>query len=319
MTKIEGLIAATFGTFKEDGSLNLSIIPAIVDKMIEDGLTGVFICGTNGEGPNLTVEERMTVAEAYIKAVNKRILVLVHVGHPSIAECKKLAKHAQEIGADAISSVAAFYFKPNSVQNLVESMAEIASAAPALPFYYYHIPTLTGVGMDMVEFLELSENVIPNLAGIKYTASTLHEYQACLNYKGGKYDILFGYDEMLLGALAVGAKGAIGSTYTFAAPLYLEIMESYNKKQMSAAQKMQLLSVEMVRCLVKFPPIPAQRAIMKMIGFDFGKCRLPLKGLTEGQSKALRESLDNINFFEIVDNCSINLKNGSTKAEPLKV
>ena len=319
MIKIEGLIAATFGTFKEDGSLNLSIIPAVVEKMVEDGLTGVFICGTNGEGPNLTVEERMTVAEAYIKAINKRILVLVHVGHPSIAECKKLARHAQEIGADAISSVAAFYFKPNSVQNLVECMAEIASAAPALPFYYYHIPTLTGVGMDMVEFLQLSEDVIPNLAGIKYTASTLHEYQACLNYKDGKYDILFGYDEMLLGALAVGAKGAIGSTYTFAAPLYLEIMELHKKNQSSAAQRMQLLSVEMVRCLVKFPPIPAQRAIMKMIGFDFGKCRLPLKGLTEGESEALRNSLDDINFFDIINSCSANLKKGFAPIVPLNV
>src|SRR5688500_17737818 len=157
MKKIEGLIAATFCAFNSDGSLNLSLIPSIVEKMIEDGLTGVFICGTNGEGPNLTIEERMAVAEAYVKAANKKILVLVHVGHSSIAECRKLAAHAAKIGADAISSVAAFYFKPGSVQNLVECMSEIASAAPQLPFYYYHIPTLTGVGMDMVEFLRLSE------------------------------------------------------------------------------------------------------------------------------------------------------------------
>ncbi len=135
--KIEGLIAATFGAFNEDGSLNLSIIPAIVDKMIDDGLTGVFICGTNGEGPNLTIEERMAVAEAYIKAANKRILVFVHVGHPSIAESKKLAAHAQQIGADAISSVAAFYFKPASAQNLVDCIEEISAAAPGLPFYYF--------------------------------------------------------------------------------------------------------------------------------------------------------------------------------------
>src|SRR4051812_21130647 len=120
--KIKGLIAATFGAFNEDGSLNLSLVPAILDKMIDDGLTGVFICGTNGEGPNLTIEERMLVAEAYVKAANKRILVLVHVDHTSIAESKKLAVHAEKIGADAISSVAAFYFKPTSAQNLVNSI-----------------------------------------------------------------------------------------------------------------------------------------------------------------------------------------------------
>jgi N-acetylneuraminate lyase len=305
MTKIEGLIAATFGTFNSDGSLNLSIIPSIVEKMIEDGLTGVFICGTNGEGPNLTIDERMAVAEAYVKAAGKRILVLVHVGHTSIAESRKLAEHAARIGADAISSVAAFYFKPTSVQNLVQSMADIASAAPQLPFYYYHIPTLTGVGMDMVEFLRLSEGVIPNLAGIKYTASTLHEYQACLNYKQGKFDILFGYDEMLLGALAVGARGAIGSTYTFSAKLYLHVMNLYQEDQKEIARQMQSLSVEMVRCLVKFPPIPAQRAIMKMLGFDLGPCRLPLTELSERDAEALKASLEAINFFDIVNSCPV--------------
>ena len=305
MTKITGLIPVTFAGYNQDGSLNLSIIPSLVEKMIEDGLTGVFICGTNGEGPNLTIEERMAVAEAYVKAANKRILVLVHVGHSSIAECKKLAAHASSIGADAISSVAAFYFKPGSVQNLVDCMAEIASAAPQLPFYYYHIPTLTGVGMDMVEFLRLSEDVIPNLAGIKYTASTLHEYQACLNYKGGKFDILFGYDEMLLGALAVGAKGAIGSTYTFAGKLYLHIMDLYNQNKKEEARQMQMVSIEMVRCLVQFPPIPAQRSIMKMLGYDCGTCRLPLRELSAKESEALKAGLDAINFFDVVNSCPV--------------
>lgn len=300
MLKIEGLIAATFGSFNEDGSLNLSLIPAIVDKMITDGLTGVFICGTNGEGPNLTIEERMAVAEAYIKAAGKRILVLVHVGHPSIAESKKLAAHASHIGADAISSVAAFYFKPTSVQNLVNSIAEIAAAAPDLPFYYYHIPHLTGVVIDMIEFLRLSEHAIPNLAGIKYTATTIHEYQACLHYKNGKYDILYGLDEMLLSALAVGAKGAIGSTYTYAAPLYLKVVELYRADRQAEARQMQYHLVEMVRCILKYSPIPAQRAIMKMEGFELGPSRLPLVGLTAAEYIALKASLDEAGFFKLL-------------------
>ena len=305
MNKITGLIAATFAAYKEDGSINLAIIPAIVDKMINDGLAGVFICGTNGEGPNLTIQERMQIAEAYIKAASKRILVMVHVGHSSIAECRKLASHAEKFGADAISSVSAFYFKPSTVKNLADSMAEIASAAPNTPFYYYNIPTLTGVSMDMIDFLAQAEKVIPTLAGIKYTASTLHEYQACLNYKGGKFDILYGYDEMLLPALAVGAKGAIGSTYTFAAPLYLKVMELYKEGKAEEAAAMQLNSVNMVRCLVKYPPIPAQRAIMKMEGFELGKCRLPLVPLTIEEEANFKHSLEDIGFFNIVNNVVI--------------
>ena len=301
MNKITGLIAATFAAYKEDGSVNLELIPAIVDKMIADGLTGVFICGTNGEGPNLTIEERMQIAEAYVNAAKKRLLVLVHVGHSSIAECRKLAKHAEQIGADAISSVAAFYFKPSTVKNLVACMAEIASAAPNTPFYYYNIPTLTGVAMDMIDFLDQAEMAIPTLAGIKYTASTLHEYQACLNYKNGKFDILFGFDEMLLPALAVGAKGAIGSTYTFAAPLYLKVMELYQEGNMEEAAAIQLHAVNMVRCLVKYPPIPAQRAIMKVQGFELGNCRLPLVPLTTDDEANFKHSLEEIDFFNIVN------------------
>jgi N-acetylneuraminate lyase len=300
MMKIEGLIAATFGAFKEDGSLNLSIIPSIVAKMVDDGLTGVFICGTNGEGPNLTIEERMAVAEAYVKAANKKILVLVHVGHSSIAESKKLAAHAAQIGADAISSVAAFYFKPASAQNLVNSIAEIAAAAPNLPFYYYHIPHLTGVVIDMVEFLSLSENLIPNLAGIKYTATTIHEYQACLNYKNGKYDILYGLDEMLLPALSVGAKGAIGSTYTYAAPLYLKVIELFKSNKLTEARQMHYKLVEMVRCIVKYSPISSQRAIMDMLGFKLGPSRLPLVTLSSVELKTLKSSLDKVGFFDLL-------------------
>jgi len=303
--RIEGLIAATFSTFKKDGSVHLELIPALVEKLIEDGIKGVFICGTNGEGPNLTIEERMLIAEEYASVVNKRILLLVHVGHSSIAESRKLAAHAEKIGADAISSVSAFYFKPNSVDNMVTCMAEIASAAPNTPFYYYHIPALTGISIDMVEFLKLSEQRIPTLAGIKYTASTLHEYQACLNYKKGKYDILFRYDEMLLGALAVGAKGALGSTYTFAASVYLDILEHFKNGRIEKAQEMQYNSIKMIQCLGKYSPIPTQKAILKIMGMDLGPCRLPLTTLTEQQISDLKNNLEEADFFTTLEKLSL--------------
>lgn len=301
MDKIQGLISATFSTFHTDGLVNLEPIPAIVDKLVDDGLKGIFICGTNGEGPNLTVEERMAVAEAYMASAKGRLSVFVHVGHTSIAESRKLAAHAEQIGADAISAVAAFYFKPADVSNLADSMAQIAAAAPGIPFYYYHIPALTGVGMDMLEFLRLGEKRIPNLAGIKYTAATIHEYQACLNHEGGRFDVLYGYDELLLPALAVGAKGAVGSTYNFAAPLYLRVMELFRAGQLEAAQEQQLLLVNMIREMVKFPAIPAQKAIMEMVGFDLGPSRLPLASLSAQDKTRLQERLEAIGFFEALN------------------
>jgi N-acetylneuraminate lyase len=298
MKKIEGLIAAAFTPFHEDGSINLELVPSLVDKLVSDGVKGIFVCGSNGEGPNMTTEERMRVAEAFVKAANRRILIIVHVGHSSIAEAKLLAAHAAEAGADAFSSVAAFYFKPTSVENLAHCMIEIASAAPELPFYYYHIPVLTGVGMDMIEFLEYAGPRIPNLAGIKYTANTLHEYQACLDYQDGRYDILYGFDELLLPALAIGAKGAIGSTYTFAAPMYLNTMEAFGRGDIKAARQHHAYMVQVIRLLLKYPPIPGQKAIMKMLGWDLGPCRLPLVTFNKHNYEKFYKELDAISFFE---------------------
>ena len=297
---MDGLIAASFTPFNPDGSINFSMIPAVVDKLVADGLKGIFVCGSNGEGPNMTTKERMQVSEAFIKAANRRIQIIVHVGHSAISDARKLAAHAAENGADAISAVAAFYFKPISVKNLADCMADIAGAAPDLPFYYYHIPHLTGVGMDMIEFLKVAESVIPNLAGIKYTSTTIQEYQSCLNFANGKFDILYGLDELLLPALSVGAKAAIGSTYTFAAPIYLKTIELFNSGDINAARENHSIMVEMIRVLVKYPPIPAQKAIMKMLGWDFGPSRLPLTTLDENAYKSFQRELDAISFLDRV-------------------
>ncbi|AHF16458.1 dihydrodipicolinate synthase family protein [Niabella soli] len=296
--KIKGLIAATFSTLRTDGSVDLEMIPLLVEQLIADDVKGVFICGTNGEGPNLTMEERMQIAEAYIKAVNKRMLVLVHVGHTAIAESRRLAKHASDIGADAISSVAGFYFKPTSVNNLADCMAAIAEAAPDIPFYYYHIPAITGIAVDMIRFLELAEEKIPNFAGIKYTAATLHEYQRCLNYKNGKYDMLFGYDELLLPALSIGAKGAIGSTYTFAAPLYNAIIRAFEEGNMERAKTLQWQAVQMISCLPEYGPIPTQKAIVGFGGLELGPCRLPLTALAADKKQEVKQFLESMHFFE---------------------
>ncbi|MFC5412394.1 dihydrodipicolinate synthase family protein [Larkinella bovis] len=299
MERFEGLIAAHFSPFDEKGLVNKSIIKPYVDHLVDNGVVGVFVNGSNGEGPNLTINERMEVAELFQEAAGDRIKTIIHVGHSSIAEARTLAVHAQEIGADAIASVAAFYFKPTSVSMLTDCMAEIASATPELPFFYYHIPSLTGVGMDMIQFLELGRERIPNLQGIKYTAPTLWEYQSCLEYAGDDFDVLYGTDEMLLSALVVGAKGAIGSTFNFAAPLYQKVIQDFRLGNLEEARMLQARLVEMVRILLAFPAIPAQKAVMKMLGFDLGPCRLPLAhSLSESDYTTLKNRLEAIHFFE---------------------
>jgi len=304
MDQFTGLMAAVFTPFDQQGKINISVIPDFVERLISNRLSGVFICGSNGEGPNMTLDERMRVAEAFVKTAHRQIKVIIHVGHSSIADAKVLAAHAESIGADAVSAVACFYFKPASIQYLVDSMAEIAVAAPNLPFYYYHIPRLTGVEMDMLTFLQLAEKTIPNLAGIKYTAPTLYEYQSCLAYRQGNYNILFGMDEMLLPAMAVGAKGAIGSTYTFAAPLYYEMMDAFKSGDIGQAIAFQQDLINMVNIILKYPAISAQKAIMKMQGLDLGQCRLPLQNLSSGEVDSLKSALKDAGIYDRIIECA---------------
>jgi N-acetylneuraminate lyase len=283
-----------------DGTINFSKVPDVVNLLIENKVKGMFVCGSTGEGPSLTTEERKQLAEAFVKAANKRLLVFVHVGHNSITEARQLAAHAQQIGADYISATPSTYFKVDSIDLLVSCLQEISKGAPNLPLYYYNIPALTGISLDMVKLLEKAGEAIPAFAGIKYTAPLIHDYQACVNFDNNKYDILYGTDEMLLGALATGAKGFIGSTYNFVAPLYNALIEEFKKGNLAEAQRLQYISVEMVRVIVKYGGLRAQKAMMKLIGCDCGNVRYPLNPFKEHEYKLLEADLRDIGFFDWV-------------------
>lgn len=296
--RIEGLVAATFSPMNQDGSLNLSMVPGVVEHLIGDGIAGLYVCGSTGEGPLMSGHERRQVAEAYISAVNGRIPVIVQIGHDSLTEARDLARHAQACGADAISAIAPRYFGGDTVDTLVDCMSEATESVPDMPFFYYHIPGLSGVKYDMVEFLEKAPGKLPGFVGIKYSALTIFEYQECLDAAGDQYSMLFGCDEMLLSALAVGAYGAVGSTFNFAAPLYNGIIDAYRQLDLQKARALQLKSVKMIHMLYdRYRGQPGFKAIMGLLGCDCGPNRLPLRALSDAENQQLRIDLERIGFF----------------------
>ena len=224
---LEGLIAATVTSFTESGDVCTDVIGPMIDRLIESGIAGLYVCGSTGEGMSLTCDERKRVVEATVEAADGRLPVIVQVGHNSLKDARDLAEHAALNGAAAISATCPSYFKIGDTETLVASMSEIATAAPQTPFYYYHIPSLTGSPIDVVEFLQRGGDKIATLAGLKYTDTLLHQFQQCLRLDGGRFDVLWGCDEMVLGALATGARGAIGSTYNIAAPLYQSLIAAF--------------------------------------------------------------------------------------------
>ncbi len=186
--QLEGLIAATYTPMREDGSLWLEQIGPMVDHLDASGVSGIYICGSTGEGISMTSRERMQVTEAFLHHAKGRMTCIVHVGHNSLMEARELAVHAREHQADVTSAMSPSYFKPETISDLVGTVATIASATPDLPFYYYHIPHMTGVDLDMVDFLHQAGPRIPNLAGIKYTSHQLHEFETCRRVEDGRFD-----------------------------------------------------------------------------------------------------------------------------------
>ncbi len=292
------LIAAPFQPMHRDGSLDLKSVEGLAAGLRENGVTGAFICGTTGEGLSLTISERRQVAEQWRNVIPNDFKLMVQVGHNTVSDARALAAHAQEIGADAIGCLPPTFYRPRGVTDLIDFCERVAGAAPNLPFYYYHIPSMTGVNLSMTELLTRGAERIPTLAGVKFTYEDLMDFIRCLKVAGGRFRMLFGRDECLLAALSLGASGFIGSTFNWMAPVFREILDQFDSGDLDRARRAQSKASEAVSIFVQYGGIPAGKAIMKWVGFDCGPVRSPQIELSESEKAQLRADLEAIDFFE---------------------
>lgn len=295
---LKGLIAAPFTPMTKDGSLNLSLIPSYYDFLKSNGVTGAFICGSTGEGVSMTAKEKMQVAEAWAECtkLDTDFKVMTLLGGTSITDCKELALHAKQIGLYGVSFTAPFYFKPASVKELAACCIEIANTVPDMPFYYYHIPVLTGVNISMISLLKEIDGRCENFAGIKYTHEDFMDYLSCIHFANGKYDMLWGRDENMLPALSLGAKASVGSTFNYAAPLYYKLINAFENGDLQTAQLLQQQSIDMITLLGKYGGIATGKAYMKLVGLDCGEFRLPVKNMSAADFELFKADTEKNNF-----------------------
>lgn len=300
MEKIKGLIDAPFTPFQENGEVNYEPIAAYAQLLAKNGLKGVFINGSSGEGYMLTEDERMKLAEAWMAAAPKDFKVIVHVGSTCVKMSRNLAAHAQKIGAWGIGAMATPFPKINRVEELVKYCEEIAAGAPELPFYYYHIPAFNNAYLPMPAFLEAVDGRIPNFAGIKYTYESLYEYNQCRLYKNGKFDMLHGQDETILPCLAMGgAQGGIGGTTNYNGRCLVGILDAWEAGDLGKARELQNFSQAVINVICHYRGnIVGGKRIMKLIGLDLGKNRTPFQNMTDAEEAAMKAELEEINFFE---------------------
>src|SRR6056297_786763 len=147
--KLSGIFPAAFTPFTPEGEVDYDRIEPYYRMLRKNDIPGIFLNGSSGEAYSLTFDERKKLLEAWIDVKNEDFKVLSHVSDLCFPNARKLAKHAQDWGADGISTMGTLYFKANTVEKLVENCRSIAAAAPETPYYYYHIPGMSGVTFTM--------------------------------------------------------------------------------------------------------------------------------------------------------------------------
>ncbi len=296
---LHGLVAAAHTPLKADGSLNLDAVEKQCAHLLENKVTRVFVGGSTGESHSVSLDERTRLAERWAEVVRGTPMQLIlHVGSNCLRDARTLAAQAEKLGARAISALAPSYYRPATLDRLIDCCAEVAGGAPNTPFYFYDIPVLTNVNFSMAEFLEKGPARIPTLAGIKFTNSDLMAYQMALRAGGGKFDVPWGVDEFMLAALALGSKGAVGSSFNFAAPVYHRLIAAFERGDMETARAEQWKSVQIIQALASVGYLGAAKVVMGWLGVDLGPARLPQPTPTAEQQKTLRARLEAMGFFD---------------------
>ena len=270
MTKLTGLIAAPHTPFDANGEVNYPVIDRIAEHLIRQGVKGAYVCGTTGEGIHCSVEERKKIAERWVAASQGQLSITLHTGALSIADALELSRHAETLDIFATSVIGPCFFKPSTVDDLVEYCRIIAAAA----------------------------DKIPNLSGMKFNSADMYEFQRCLRVNNRQFDIPFGVDEFLPAGLACGAVGAVGSTYNYAAPLYHRLIESFNRGDHQDVAACMDKVIAIIRILVQYGGVAAGKLAMQLHDIDVGDPRRPLRPMTSEQKRVALEAVRAADFIK---------------------
>lgn len=274
------LIAAAFTPFRDDGALDLPTIGTQVSRLVDDQVDGAFICGTTGEGAALTTEERKAVTAAWTAAAPKGFRVIVHVGHASPLEAQGLARHAASVGADSVAAVVPYFLKPRNAREAVDSLAVIAAGAPELPFFYYHIPMLTGTPIAAAAIVREARGRIPNFAGVKFTDVDLNDLGEVIDECGEALEVFYGRDDFLLPAMSLGVRQAVGMTYNYTGPLVRSLIAAFDRGDLDKARAAQRPIRRLIAASAPHGIINALKGVGSALGLDCGPVRPPLSDLS---------------------------------------
>lgn len=286
MRKIEGIVTALLTPFTK-GEVDEKALRGHVDFQVENGVHAIFPCGTMGEGPLMTTEQRERVAEIVIDQAGGRVPVIVHVGSICTATVLRLAKHADDVGADAVSSICPYYFPHDrmSVINHYKSLSE----ATDLPVFIYNNPNLTKFDITPEIVEEIAKS--PNVTGVKESSRSLSRITEIIGRLGEDFIVLVGGCWLLLPALSVGAMGGVSSISNVFPNIVVEVYNAFQGGDLRRAREAHQRITEIWKILGKGPYISTHKEALRLIGRDLGEVLGPLREMTDQEKKRLREDL----------------------------
>lgn len=282
----KGVIPAVLTVFDKDENIDEAGMRQLVSHLIGKGVSGLYLTGSTGEGFTMTGEERKRVVEIVMDETAGRVPVVVHIGAVGTKISIDLAKHAEEVGADGISSVPPFYWKFSENQ-IIKYYEEIANAC-SLPMIVYNVPLVGLLGMNAIKRLA----AIDNVKGIKYTALSHYEITQIKDEIGEDFLVYSGCDEMSMSGLLAGADGIVGSFYNIMPELFINIYNAIQEKNIEEAQRLQRQAVEIIMYSLQIPSFYAgMKAVLRKIGVNAGYCRSPFENLSEEEEVKFLEGL----------------------------
>ena len=297
------ILPAVFTPMFDDGSINYNRIDSLFQHCTESGYRGIFLNGTTGECMSMSTLERKKLVEAWMACRKKNnrsdFKIVVHTGSANLYEAAEMAEHAQAQGADGIAMVPTFYFRPKNMNELIDQCKFVASAAPDVPFYYYNIPSLTGVNFPLTAYMEHAVREIPTFAGLKNSFNDLVDYQQCLHASKGEYSLFWGTDEVFMMVYAAGNRNYVGSTYNFMGAIYFKMLDAYHAGNFEKLTTLQAEATAIYNVLGEYNSLIAGKEIMRHIGLDCGPVRKPLRNLKAGESTSLLDKLQKTTLFDL--------------------
>ena len=292
--RFEGIIPAMLTPYGKDDEVNYDAVGEMASRLVEQGIGGLFVCGSTGEWFVLDQKERMGILDKVMDTVGGRTKVMAHVGAASRRWCVELARHAERAGADAISVLPPIG-RPYGSEEIWDHFRAIGESAD-LPLYLYHLPQVYGDIITIDKFVEAIDT-IPTLAGAKFSSYRVDDLIDLRLKAGGRLNILSGCGEQLMSAIACGADGSICTWYNYIPRLGNKIIECVKAGDIEAAREHEDLLVKFAMLCIK-KAYGYMKFLVGLRGIECGRPRLPIPGVTRGEAEALLPKIEATGILE---------------------